>query len=84
VGVRLISWRLLGTYAVEFPSLVLKLLYFVNREFCSIVRKIFIYTKEEVQKMNSKLSTPRKEECSVDGDGTSEKAQLLTSSHLDN
>jgi hypothetical protein len=53
-------------------------------EFCSIVRKIFIYTKEEVQKMNSKSSTPRKEECSVDGDGTSEKAQLLTSSHLDN
>jgi hypothetical protein len=53
-------------------------------EFCSIVRKIFIYTKEEVQKMNSKSSTPRKEEGSVDGDGTVEKAHLATSSHLDN
>ncbi|GJM91998.1 hypothetical protein PR202_ga08421 [Eleusine coracana subsp. coracana] len=31
-------------------------------EFCSIVRKIYIYTKEEVQKMNSKSSTLRKEE----------------------
>ncbi|KAF8648651.1 hypothetical protein HU200_064699 [Digitaria exilis] len=31
-------------------------------EFCSIVRKIYIYTKEEVQKMNSKSSAPRKEE----------------------
>ncbi|CAM0884490.1 unnamed protein product [Alopecurus aequalis] len=53
-------------------------------EFCSIVRKIFIYTKEEVQKMNSKSSAPRKEEGSVDGDGASEKAHLPTSSHLDN
>jgi len=53
-------------------------------EFCSIVRKIFIYTKEEVQKMNSKLSTPRKEDGSADGDGTSEKAHLPASSHLDN
>jgi hypothetical protein len=51
-------------------------------EFCSIVRKIFIYTKEEVQKMNSKSSTSRKEEGS--GDGTNEKAHLPTSSNLDN
>ncbi|VAH83976.1 unnamed protein product [Triticum turgidum subsp. durum] len=53
-------------------------------EFCNIVRKIFIYTKEEVQKMNSKSSAPRKEEGSGDADGANEKAHLATSSHLDN
>jgi hypothetical protein len=37
-------------------------------EFCSIVRKIYIYTKEEVQKMNSK-STLRKEEPVAAGEG---------------
>ena len=55
-----------------------------SREFCNIVRKIFIYTKEEVQKMNSKSSAPRKEEGSGDADGANEKAHLATSSHLDN
>ncbi|CAD6235158.1 unnamed protein product [Miscanthus lutarioriparius] len=38
-------------------------------EFCSIVRKIYIYTKEEVQKMNSKSSAPRKEEPLAAGEG---------------
>lgn len=38
-------------------------------EFCSIVRKIYIYTKEEVQKMNSKSSAPQKEEPLVGGEG---------------
>jgi hypothetical protein len=37
-------------------------------EFCSIVRKIYIYTKEEVQKMNSKSSAPRKEEPLASGE----------------
>ncbi|KAL6616648.1 hypothetical protein ACP70R_038918 [Stipagrostis hirtigluma subsp. patula] len=37
-------------------------------EFCSIVRKIYIYTKEEVQKMNSRSSTPRNDEPLVTGD----------------
>jgi len=38
-------------------------------EFCSIVRKIYIYTKEEVQKMNSKSAAPRKEESPAAGGG---------------
>ncbi|TVU34606.1 hypothetical protein EJB05_16443 [Eragrostis curvula] len=38
-------------------------------EFCSIVRKIYIYTKEEVQKMNSKSATLRKEEPLAVGEG---------------
>jgi hypothetical protein len=42
---------------------------FMSREFCSIVRKIYIYTKEEVQKMNSKSSAPRKEEPLTVGEG---------------
>lgn len=42
---------------------------FMSREFCSIVRKIYIYTKEEVQKMNSKSSAPRKEEPLAAGEG---------------
>jgi len=41
----------------------------MSREFCSIVRKIYIYTKEEVQKMNSKSSAPRKEEPLAAGEG---------------
>jgi len=53
-------------------------------EFCSIVRKIFIYTKEEVQKMNSKSSTPRKEEGSAGAEGANEKPHLAMSSNLDN
>jgi hypothetical protein len=40
-----------------------------SREFCNIVRKIYIYTKEEVQKMNSKSSVPRKEEPPAAGEG---------------
>jgi hypothetical protein len=40
----------------------------LNSEFCSIVRKIYIYTKEEVQKMNSKSSAPRKEEPLASGE----------------
>jgi hypothetical protein len=32
------------------------------------VRKIYIYTKEEVQKMNSKSSAPRKEESPAAGE----------------
>ncbi|XP_044978250.1 auxin response factor 4-like [Hordeum vulgare subsp. vulgare] len=51
-------------------------------EFCSMVRKICIYTKEEVQKMNSKPSDARKEEGSVEGDGATEKAHLPVSSDL--
>ncbi|XP_062207969.1 auxin response factor 4-like isoform X2 [Phragmites australis] len=38
-------------------------------EFSSIVRKIYIYTKEEVQKMNSKSSKPRKDEPLAAGEG---------------
>ncbi|KAL6840443.1 hypothetical protein ACP4OV_030253 [Aristida adscensionis] len=38
-------------------------------EFCSIVRKIYIYTKEEVQKMNSKSLSPRKDEPLAAGEG---------------
>lgn len=40
-----------------------------SREFCNIVRKIYIYTKEEVQKMNSKSAAPRKEESPAAGGG---------------
>jgi len=40
------------------------------QEFCRMVRKIYIYTKEEVQKMNSKSLKPRSEETpSFLGDG---------------
>uniref|UniRef100_I1NUU1 Auxin response factor n=1 Tax=Oryza glaberrima TaxID=4538 RepID=I1NUU1_ORYGL len=38
-------------------------------EFCSIVRKIYIYTKEEVQKMNSKSNAPRKDDSSENEKG---------------
>jgi hypothetical protein len=51
-------------------------------EFCSIVRKICIYTKEEVQKMNSKPSASRKEEGSAEVDGANEKAHVPASSDL--
>lgn len=53
-------------------------------EFCSIVRKICIYTKEEVQKMNSKLSAPRKEDGAVPCDGANENAALPAPGNLDN
>ncbi|KAL5221354.1 hypothetical protein ABZP36_026067 [Zizania latifolia] len=56
-------------------------------EFCSIVRKIYIYTKEEVQKMNSKSSTPRKAESSAAGEGyaaTNEKGHSPASNKSDN
>lgn len=43
--------------------------FFMSSEFCKIVRKIYIYTKEEVQKMNSKSSAPRKEEPLAAGEG---------------
>ena len=72
----------LGACLAELPFLVLIPHHSVSREFCSIVRKICIYTKEEVQKMNSKPSGPRKEEGSLDGDGASEKAHLPASSDL--
>ncbi|KAG6523839.1 hypothetical protein ZIOFF_013726 [Zingiber officinale] len=32
-------------------------------EFCAMVRKIFIYTKEEVQKMDSSTLNPKNEDC---------------------
>jgi hypothetical protein len=72
----------LGACLTELPFLVLIPHHSVSREFCSIVRKICIYTKEEVQKMNSKPSGPRKEEGSLDGDSATEKAHLPASSDL--
>ncbi|XP_042456403.1 auxin response factor 4-like isoform X1 [Zingiber officinale] len=33
------------------------------QEFCAMVRKIFIYTKEEVQKMDSSTLNPKNEDC---------------------
>ncbi|KAL5227106.1 hypothetical protein ABZP36_015371 [Zizania latifolia] len=56
-------------------------------EFCSIVRKIYIYTKEEVQKMNSKSSTPRKDESSAAAEGyaaTNEKGHSPAPNKTDN
>ncbi|XP_042382379.1 auxin response factor 2A-like isoform X2 [Zingiber officinale] len=33
------------------------------QEFCAMVRQIFIYTKEEVQKMDSSTLNPKNEDC---------------------
>lgn len=41
---------------------------FWGREFCKMVRKIFIYTTEEVKKMNSVGKLPLS--TSLDGEGT--------------
>lgn len=50
-----------------------KFVYWICREFCRMVRKIYIYTKEEVQKMNSKSLKPRFDEPSSNAaDGNSE------------
>lgn len=35
------------------------------QEFCNIVRKIYIYTKEDVQKMNTGAFNPRVEDISA-------------------
>ena len=43
------------------------------REFCCMVRKIFIYTKEEVRKMNPGTLSCRNEEEPVVGEGSDAK-----------
>ncbi|KAG6521639.1 hypothetical protein ZIOFF_018764 [Zingiber officinale] len=35
----------------------------LQQEFCAMVRQIFIYTKEEVQKMDSSTLNPKNEDC---------------------
>lgn len=40
-----------------------------NREFCGMVRKIFIYTKEDVQRMDPKRLNPKGEESSLAAEG---------------
>uniref|UniRef100_A0A0E0JT39 Auxin response factor n=1 Tax=Oryza punctata TaxID=4537 RepID=A0A0E0JT39_ORYPU len=42
----------------------------LSKEFCSIVRKIYIYTKEEVQKMNSKSNAPKREDSAENEKGS--------------
>ncbi|GMQ09546.1 hypothetical protein CsSME_00052878 [Camellia sinensis var. sinensis] len=42
-------------------------------EFCGMVRKIFIYTREEVQRMNPGTLNSKSEECSLGGEGMDEK-----------
>ncbi|KAI8544084.1 hypothetical protein RHMOL_Rhmol08G0268100 [Rhododendron molle] len=42
-------------------------------EFCGMVRKIFIYTRDEVQRMNPKTLNSRSEENSLVGEGMDEK-----------
>jgi len=67
VGVSLcLSACLVGIRA--YVPILIWFVVLLNREFCSIVRKIYIYTKEEVQKMNSKSSAPRKEEPLASGE----------------
>lgn len=54
------------------------------REFCGMVRKIFIYTREEVQKMNPRtLSTKGGEsQLAAEGDAKEVKSQLLPFSSI--
>lgn len=42
--------------------LLFKFLEFYGSEFCSMVRKIFIYTAEEVKKLSPKVKLPGNEE----------------------
>ncbi|THG19798.1 hypothetical protein TEA_000038 [Camellia sinensis var. sinensis] len=42
-------------------------------EFCGMVRKIFIYTREEVQRMNPGTLNSKNEECSLGGECMDEK-----------
>lgn len=58
-----------------------------NREFCGMVRKIFIYTREEVQKMNPGTLSSRGEENSSVAEGLDVKEgknlPLTATSNLD-
>lgn len=47
----------------------------MRSEFCGMVRKIFIYTREEVQKMNPGTALARAEEPSASSDEKSTLAE---------
>ena len=56
-----------------YSILTLDTILFIRREFCGMVRKISIYTKEEVRKMNPGTLSCRSEEEAVVGEGSDPK-----------
>ena len=49
------------------------LLFSVNREFCGMARKVYIYTREEVKRMLPGTLSSKNEENSLVGEGNDDK-----------
>jgi len=61
-SIYLLGHFICGITFYNFLCILNYVLHFYCSEFCSIVRKIFIYTAEEVKKLSPKIGLPINEE----------------------
>lgn len=59
---RYLKWTSLNNYIVMLNVSDLYSLGYLFSEFCNMVRKIFIYTNEEVKKLSPKVKLPASDE----------------------